>query len=233
LPIGATVPFFFYLLLIYDSDGYILAVALPLAAYGVLALGEAVAGGSTWKQAGGAIAAVLLAACLVLLPGGFANAGDRGYRQYAQHDAELDARVGSINRAFDPDTTILVTSHEYWQWSFRHVMYYLPAYTTVQLLPDPFFADAGPERPYLTGRNHEISFSGPDGLDVRSLLASGEQVVYVIPHDVTRFVSPSCGPFMRPFPTRTEEDLGVIRLTDTDVRIERSQLHCRPHPTQN
>ena len=45
LPIGAALSFLFYLFLIYDSNGYILAVAFPLTAYGMLAAADLLAGG--------------------------------------------------------------------------------------------------------------------------------------------------------------------------------------------
>jgi hypothetical protein len=229
LPIGAGCVFAFYLFLIYDSDGYILAVAVPLVAYALLVAGEVVAVGSVRLRTIGVVAAILVAGSLVLLPGGFASEGDRGYGSYAPHDEMLDGRIEAIRRAFRPDSTVLVTSHEYWQWSFRHVMYYLPDYTTVQLLPDRFFADAASERPYLTGHDHEISFTGPDGFDVRSLGGALEQVVYVIPHDVPQYVSESCAPYLRPFPTVPGEMFGVLRLADDyEVHVSRARLHCRP-----
>jgi len=226
LPVGAGLSFIFYLFLIYDSDGYILAVAFPLAAYAMLASAEIVA--TTRGQVVGTLSVLLLGGSLLLLPGGPARGGDRGYGSYAAHDDLLRVRLDAIARNFDPETTVLVTSHEYWQWSFRHVMYYLPEYTTLQLLPDRFFADAGPDTPYLTATEHTIRFFGPDGFDVRSLDASVEQVLYVVPHDVQRFVTASCAPFMQPFYVTAEELLPLIRLSDTEVRVGRSQLHCRP-----
>ena len=109
------------------------------------------------------------------------------------------------------------------------MMYYLPEYTTVQLLPDRFYPDSGPETPYLTAHNRRIRFSGPDGMLVRSLGDGVLDVVYTIPHDVTRFVTASCGPYLRPLPTRSNEVLPVLRLAPGyDLRISRSQLHCLP-----
>jgi hypothetical protein len=220
LPLGAALSFFFYLFLIYDSDGYILSVAFPLTGYAMLAAAALMDEART--QAIGAFAAALLAVSLTLLPGGQAV--------YAAHDARLEARIDAIGRHIDPATTVLVTSHEYWRWSFRHVMYYLPEHTTLQLLPDRFFPDASLETPYLTARQHAVRFSGPDGFDIRSLGASVEQVLYVIPHDVERFVTVSCAPFMEPFGVSAEERLPLIRLSQTTVRVERSQLHCSPSP---
>jgi hypothetical protein len=229
LPIGATLAFLFYAVLIYDSDGYILAVAIPLGAYALLAPAELLAGSSTWRQVAAAAIVLVLALSLSLLPGGFASAADdRGYRLYAQHDAALDARIGVVRQSFDPATTVLVTSHEYWQWSFRHVMYYLPEYTVIQLIPDRFFVDAGPEQPYLTARDHEIRFAGPDGLDVRSLAESVRQVVYVVPHDLSLFVSPACAPFLQRISVTSSESFGVLWVTESyDVHVARAQLHCR------
>jgi len=218
LPLGAALSFFFYLFLIYDSNGYILSVAFPLTAYALLAGAELM--NETRAQAIGACAAPLLAASLLVLPG--------GYAAYAAHDRLLAARIDAIERDFDPAGTVLVTSHEYWQWSFRHAMYYLPEYTTLQLIPDRFFPDASLETPYLTARRHTIRFSGPDGFDTRALGASVEQLLYVIPHDVERFVAPSCAAFMEPFHVTAEERLPVIHLSRADVRVEKAQLHCRP-----
>jgi len=235
LLVGAAIPFLFYVLLIYDSDGYVLAVALPLAAHGLCAVATLLAGLRLRDQLVGAGAVLALA--LVAWPSGAAFAPARGHRVLAAHDADVAARVGAIRRGFKPAETVLVTSHEYWAWGLRHVMYYLPEYTTVQLIPDRFYAAAGPETPYLTAREHRIAVAGPDGLSLGSLGASVRDIVYMIPHDVNTFITASCGPYLRRLPTRPGESLPVLRLgPQLDVRVERAQLHCarpgtRPAPS--
>jgi len=227
LPLGAAIAFVFHVALIYDTDGYVLSSVVPLAAYGILAPAALVVSRRPRDQIATALAVLLLVLAIPVTSR--LVAPDRGYPAYATHDTQVAARVEVIRRNYRPAETVLVTSHEYWQWSFRHVMYYLPEYTTVQLIPDRFYADAGPERPYLTGRGHEVRFAGPDGLDLRSLGGSVRQVVYMIPHDVTRFVHGSCAALLRPLPTTPDEVLGLLQLDGSyDVRISRAQLHCVP-----
>ncbi len=53
----------------------------------------------------------------------------------------------------------------------------------------------------------------------------------MIPHDVERFVTESCAPYMQAIYASGEEQLPVLRLTGHyTVRVQQAQLHCRPVP---
>ena len=110
-------------------------------------------------------------------------------------------------------------------------MYYLPEFTTIQLVPDPFFVDTGPERPYLTARDRELFFSGPSGFDLRSLVAPPatlRHVVHVVSHDVEASVKPSCVPYLRPLRVTDAETFAVLPLTDeVSVHVTLTRLDCR------
>ena len=73
-------------------------------------------------------------------------------------------------------------------------------------------------------------FVGPVTFDARELSTAGEleQVVYVIPHDVPRFVTESCRPHIDPLLVSDAEVLAVLRMTeDLTLQVSRGQLHCR------
>ena len=84
--------------LIYDSDGYILAVAFPLVAYAMLALAELAA-----LTLSGTRRVPLLAASLLLLPGGLAARGRARLRWATRRTTgSSETRVEAIAGNFDP-----------------------------------------------------------------------------------------------------------------------------------
>jgi hypothetical protein len=231
--IGGGTAFVFYLLLIYDSSGYILPVAMALAAYGFVGMAVTAASVRLRNRPVVVLGAVAATVVLCFLPGGLAARDDAGYRRLLRHDEMMARRIEAVRRNFDPGNTLLVTSREYWTWSFRHVMYYLPEFTTMQLVVDPFMIGAGPRTPYLVGRHRQVRHAGPDGLDVGGLPEFNRPhglryVVYMIPEDVEQFVDDSCQPILRAFPVGPDESLAVFEAgDDRRVRVVRGKLVCR------
>lgn len=226
LPLGALLAFVFYAVLIYDNRGYILSCAMPLAAWVVLALARLATGVAAARQLLLAAAALVPVLALAALPG-----GDSGHELLVRHDAELRARFQAVRAGFDPRDTLLVTSHEYWAFGLRHVMYYLPEYTVLQLVPDPFLVDTTPERPYLAARDGAVFFAGPDGLELRRLGpgAGFTRALYLNAHDVERFVLASCAPWMLPLRVPPAELLPIVPLdAGPAVRVVRGRIDCRP-----
>src|SRR4030095_4023551 len=170
-----------------------LSFVLPLAAWGILAGAELAAPLRGW-QAALPCAALAASRCL---GGALFPLPEYSLAALRQHDAELRARFEAVARRFPPETTLLVTAVEHRRWAFRHVMYYLPGYTTLQLAHDFFFVRAAPAAPHLTAREHRVWVSGPEGLDVEALAPAGarlEHVVLMAPEDAVRFVGASCAP---------------------------------------
>jgi hypothetical protein len=221
---GGALVFAFYALVVYDTRGYLVAAALPLAAWTFLTAGRLLAGLAPGWQLGGA-AALLLAACLTpLVPG-----ESRPHERYDIHDTLLEARFAPVRDGFDPAHTVLVTSREYWDYALRHVAHELPEFATLQLAFDPFFAIVSAERPYLAARDRRLEAVGPDDLDLATLLPAGplRRVVYMVPFDAGSFLGTSCAPLVQKLPTTSQEELVVLRVPpDWRVTARSQRLEC-------
>jgi hypothetical protein len=224
---AAGISFGFYALVIYDSAGYALSFVLPVAGFGILETGRLARGLGSTPQTLAAASLVLL-----MLPWTWlSRSPEVSLEEYATHDRNLRARFDALRR-FDPDTTLLVTSDEYWRYAFRHVMYYLPEYTTLQLVRDPFFVGAGDATPYLTARHRRVWASGPDGValaDLRPFRGGSrlERLVYVVPFDAPRYLPGSCLPFLRALDVGNGEQMAVLPVdASLSVRVRGERLHC-------
>ena len=224
---AAGIAFGFYALVIYDSAGYALSFVLPVAGFGILETGHLARRLGSTQQTLAATGLVLL-----MLPWTWlSRSPEISLEEYATHDRNLRARFDALRR-FDPDTTLLVTSDEYWSYAFRHVMYYLPEYTTLQLVRDPFFVGAGDATPYLTARHRRVWASGPDGValaDLRPFRGGSrlERLVYVVPFDAPRYLPGSCLPFLRALDVGNGEQMAVLPVDDSlSVRVRGERLHC-------
>lgn len=225
LAMGSALAFLFYLLLIYDSRGYMLACVLPLLAYAILGAAEGLRG----RAAGpGSVVALGAALCFPVLPrvkepdGGF-------YGAYILNDSQVRARAGAVRGAFSPVGTVLVTSREYWNWGLRHVGEALPEFTTVQLQIDGYFTVGNAERPYLTTSGRRLWTSGPNDLDLATVLAPGQalqQVVYMVPWDVAAYVDASCQPLASPLAAGTESLIVLRPEPGWTIRVTNQRLVC-------
>jgi hypothetical protein len=229
LLVGAAIAFAFYALLIYDSAGYAMSYVLPTAAWGILACGDLAV--RLGPRRGALPCLALLAALLGV--GALFPLDDYSLAAVRAHDARLRERFEAVNARFDPATTLLVTSTEKRRWSFRHVMYYLPEYTSLQLLRDPCFLPVTPEAPYLTAQGRRLRVSGPEGLDVARLAPPGapggiENVVYMVPGPAGRWVGESCAPYLERFETSGGEILHELRVSPAlEVAVRDQRLECR------
>lgn len=222
---GAALVFASYALLIYDTAGYLVAAAMPLAAYALRGCAELVAELPAPRQLGAGAAACGAALLLAVSPDGRAP-----HEHFAVHDALLEARFAAVRRAFAPRETVLVTSQEYRDFGLRHVAHYLPAYPTLQLVRDDFFAIVTPDRPYLVSQDGELRAVGPPRLDLATLLPDGRlrQVVYMLPTSKDGFVTPSCAPLLVGLPAGAGGTLPVLRVrTGWQVLAEGQRLRCR------
>ncbi|MBW2269543.1 MAG: hypothetical protein JRH16_13290 [Deltaproteobacteria bacterium] len=220
---GAALAFGFYALVIYDTAGYLMAVVLPLAAW---ALRSAAASAANWparNQAAAAGAALVLAVVGTLAP------DDRIDPHYAEHARLLDARFAPVRAGFDPRSTLLITSREYWDYALRHVAHALPEFTTLQLAKDPYFTISNAAQPYLSARQRRIAAVGPDPLDLATLTPSGRlaQVVYMVPFDAQEFIARACGELAEALQTSSDETLPVLRLRPGwRIEARNQRLHC-------
>ena len=225
---GAAIAFAFYALLIYDSAGYAISFVLPLAAWGILACADLAL---PLRGRRGALPGAALVASLCVGEALF-SLSDYSLATLREHDAQLRARFEAVAKRFPPETTLLVTAVEHRSWAFRHVMYYLPGYTTLQLVHDPFFVRSTPEAPYLTAREHRVWATGPDGLDVAQLAPEGarlEHVVFMVPADAARFVGASCTPWLERVETSEGEALRSLRVSPAlPVAVRDERLECSP-----
>jgi hypothetical protein len=224
---AAGISFGFYALVIYDSAGYALSFVLPVAAFGIFETGRLARDLGSRPQTLATLGLVLL-----MLPWTWlSRSPEISLDEYATHDRNLRSRFDALRR-FDPDTTLLVTSEEYWRYGFRHVMYYLPEYTTLQLVRDPFFVGTGEATPYLTARHRRVWASGPDGValaDLRPFRGASrlERLVYVVPFDAPRYLPGSCLPFLRALDVGNGEQMAVLPVdASLSVRVRAERLHC-------
>ena len=226
---GAALAFGFYALLIYDSAGYAMSFVLPAAAWGILEVSERAARLDARR------ATLLCVALLgsVLASGRLGALSDYSLAATREHDARLRERFEAVATRFDPETTLLVTSTENRRWGFRHVMYYLPGYATLQLRHDSFFVRATAVAPYLTARDRRVWVSGPEGLDLAQLASFAapqrlERVVYMVPGDAERFVGASCAPWLERLETAGGEVLWDLRVSPAlAVHVRDERLECR------
>lgn len=227
LLVGALLPFAFYALLIYDTSGYLVAALMPLAAWTFRAAGALLARRPAPQQLAAAGGLLLAATAFPLLP----TPEQAAHERYDVHDALLESRFAAVRSAFDPGDTLLVTSNEYQDYGLRHVAHYLPAFTTLQLAIDPFFAITSDEQPYLVARGRELRAAGPRRLDLARLLdppAALRHVVYMMPFDAPRFVRDSCAPLASPLPTDGGESLTLLTLRPGwRVEVRDQRLDCR------
>jgi hypothetical protein len=151
---------------------------------------------------------------------------------YADNDARMAAEVAALRGAFAPGSALLLTTREYRFHGFRHVMYYLPEQTTLQLVPDVFFAGTAGQTPYLTARGGRTFTAGPATLDLATLPGFTEAsplraVVLVNAQDAGAFLDPSCAALARPLPVGPREVLPVIPLAPgRSVEARRGRLYC-------
>lgn len=224
LALGAGLAFVFYALLIYDTPGYLMAVALPLVAWSLRVCADFADGlgeRAAWSAGALAIAAVGLTS---MLPGG------RVAVDYEQHARILNTRFDAVRSEFEPRTTLLVTSLEYWDYGLRHVGHALPEFTTLQLARDPYFAITSDARPYLLARAGRVDAAGPEPLDLAALAPGGplRHVVYVVPFDRDRFIAKRCEPLARALRTEAHETLAVLEIPPGWVlEASAGRLHCR------
>lgn len=223
---GAAVAFAFYALLIYDTAGYLVAVAMPLAIHGLRGAAIfAAAAGRNGQLA--AAAAVLAASTLVALGPDGLSANER----FEVHDSRLEARFAAVRREAPADATVLVTSQEYRDYGLRHVGHYLPEYPTLQLARDDFFAIVSDETPYLVSEDRTLRAVGPARLDLALLSPRARiaQVVYMLPTQDDGTITPSCAHLLRPLDVGNGETLQRLVLQpDSRVIAHRGRLHCRP-----
>ena len=194
LLLAALVPFVFYALIIFDNIGYIVPVLFLLLAYGVLGL--AAAGP---RSAFALLASVTLLSILpVIKPFWAAGTWKSTLSAYEKNDQVLEARFARIRERFAPQETVLLTGRQYWVRSFRTLMYYLPEYTTLQLMPDNVFPVTSEEKLYLAARGHSVWAAGPEGFMLRELLPVPDRFVhalYVFPEDSEEFLDSACSDF--------------------------------------
>jgi hypothetical protein len=236
LLLGWAIPLGFYAVMIYDTQGYMLAPVLALGAWVLLGCASLLAERSPGRQVIGAMVLCLLALGFPLVCGRNKSAALNPYKSQAYHDSVLRDRFSAVRREAEQgrisnDHAVLVTSDEYWLYGFRHVSYYLPEWTTVQLRVDSFFEISRPETPYLAARQRRVTAVGPDPMSLSSLVPGADlrQVIYMVPHDYQEFIDPDCRFFASYIDTDGGEKLAVIRKTPRiDIVIDEQRLRCVP-----
>jgi hypothetical protein len=232
LPVGATVAFVFYLLLIYDSSGYILPAAIALAAYGFVGVAAITTALGPRMRLVACLGALVTTAGLVVVPGGLGSEQSSSYHRLLRHDEAMENRIVFLRREFDPEDTLIVTSRDNLAWGFRHAMYYLPEFTTLELVVDPAFVGTEPTTPYLVGRDRHIRHVGPYTLDVSTLPEFRppdhlRNVVYMIGPDASRHLDTSCYSIARDFQIETGDVFWVLAVGDSvQVHVHRQRLTC-------
>ena len=222
---GSALAFAFYAVLIYDTAGYLLAVAMPLGLHALRGAAIVAASQTGRRQLATAGAVALASALVALTPDGLAP-----NERFAVHDALLTARFAAVRREAPAGVTVLVTSQEYRDYGLRHVAHYLPEYTTVQLVRDDFFAIVSDEAPYLVSANRELRAAGPANLDLAALLPESRlsHVVYMLPPGDDGTVAPSCRPLTRPIDVGNGETLLRLQVqSGWRVIAHGGRLHCR------
>ena len=235
--LSAALAFVFYLVLLYATSGYALSVVVPCFAFALLGAARMVAGRSPSRAVWGAGAVALGAVALQLwLPGGHltGSAGRLGERR--QRDQILSARFDAIRQAFSPESTVLATRKETWEFAFRHVMFYLPEFPTIQIMRDPLMLGLSDGQPFLTAQNQDVWASGPDGLTLDRLARLDETrelrtVVFMQPAQAVDAFDPSCRPLGSALRTSAGELLPFLRVPPAVRVLARSgRLYCVSAP---
>lgn len=222
---GGALAFAFYAAVIYDTAGYLLAVAMPLALHALRGAAIVAAKHTGRRQLATAGAAALAAALVALTPDGLTP-----NERFATHDALLTARFAAVRREAPADATVLVTSQEYRDYGLRHVAHSLPEYVTLQVVRDDFFAIVSDETPYLVSSDRELRAAGPANLDLATLLPGSRltDIVYMLPPGDDGTVTPSCRRLVRPIDVGNGETLLRLEVqTGWRVIAHRGRLHCR------
>ncbi len=218
----------FYGLTIYETKGYALLATVPLFGWSLLVCAAALRPGRPALV--GAAAITALSAGWLVLPGGLAasDGGTRGW--YQQSEEQLADHFGAIRASTDPDRTLLVTGHGWFTLSFRHVMYYLPEYTTLQTEWDPRFAAHSAEAPWIVGRDRRTWLTGPAELDPLELLdADSGVLLFLFPRDLSQLMDDGCRDHLRPLVTPGGAKLAGLTLGGPlRVRLRDQRVACSP-----
>ena len=223
---GAALAFLFYALLIYDTAGYLLAVAMPLAVHALRGAAIVTAGLEARRQPAVAGAVLFAAGLVAIAPDGLAP-----NERFDLHDARLEARFAAVRRETPARATVLVTSQEYRDYGLRHVAHYLPEHPTLQLVRDDFFAIVSDETPWLVSEARTLRAIGPAQLDLGTLVpdTSLAQVIYMLPAGDDGVVTESCARLLRGLDVGNGETLQRIVLQPGwRVIAHRGRLDCRP-----
>ncbi len=211
---GSAVSFCFYLLLIFDSDGYALSFVLPLLTWTVLAGATLVAQHDRELVAGAAIAALVV--LWGWLPGGLLTRnGIPSVR--ARNEARFAARRVAL-ATLPEANTLLVTGAEYQGgWSFRLLMYETPGRAVLQLAHDPYFPLLGPDVPYLAAVHRQPMGIGPDGVDLSRLPSFTAEhplryVVFANPKEAAERVDGSCAKHVTRLRVSDKESFPVLEV---------------------
>ena len=221
----------FYGLTIYETKGYALMVIVPVFAWSLLVCAEVLPSLPGRGAPLGSAAIGLLAAGWLVLPGGLAAAdgGTRGW--FDQSEEQLIDHFEAVRAGTDPAHTLLTTGHGWFTLSFRHVMYYLPGYTTLQTEWDPRFAAHSEEAPWIVGRDRRTWLAGPAVLDPVELLPGGGPgvLLFLFPRDLSRVMDDGCRPFLQALVTPAGAKIAALSLgTELEVRLVEQQVVCGP-----
>lgn len=211
---GALLSFVFYLVMIFDSDGYALSYALPLLAW------TALAGATLIPARVAAPVVVALAMASAFIPGGLATdtSVPAARRRIGDRCATRMAAIESL-----PDVLAVTGTENLAGWSFRMIMARAPAVPVLQLAHDPYFYYVSAARPYLLGRNRRLS-AVPEDLDVSTLGA--RYVVLAAPREAAARLHPSCFQHMTSLTTARGESMPLFDLQRTRVRARAERLYC-------
>jgi hypothetical protein len=201
---GALVAFVFYLLLIFDSDGYSLSYVLPVLTWTLLALARI--------ELRPMALAVPLLAVWPFVPGGVIAV----FASRARLENVCDTRLSAID-SLPAESTLVVTGVEHLLgWNFRLIMYERPNRAVLQLQPDWFIPHVRPAHPYMAARDHQPRAFGPDGLDLSTLpyfsAAPLRHVVYAVPKEATERLDASCMARATKLTTSRGETLPVLEV---------------------
>jgi len=213
LPLGAAIAFVFYSLMVYDSTGYILPVAIPLVAYGFIGVAEVA--GAVGRRTGLAVCVgvTVVVSGFLLWPGGVLSEEGSRYHRLCRHDEAMEKRLTALRQ--------------------RLAMYYLPEFTTLELVVDPAMVGVGPQTPYLVGRDRRIRFMGPYVMDVSSLPEFDpphdlRNLVYMPGPKAARHVDRGCLLTAEELKIGTDDIFWVSAVNESAaVYVVRQQLVCR------
>ena len=218
---GAALAFVFYLVMIFDSDGYALSYALPLLAWATMAAATIVPP----RIAGGAFAAMAVA--WVFLPGGLGTHGSVPAAR-ARTGERCAARLAAIE-SLPAESTLIVTGAENLSgWSFRMIMERAPSRPILQLAYDRFFPYLAPDHPYLAAR--ELTpMAVSEGVDLATLpyfTAPLRYVVFAAPKEAASRIDRSCASHTRQLASSPGETLPVIDVVAIRVHARGGRLVC-------